>query len=265
MQVHQFNTVMKKIILIFISALCLGLVSCKKDHNSNSSTTAHVSVMLTDAPGAYDAVILNVKQVVLITSGGQKTLDIAGGPIDILHFMLGKDTLLAGADIPAGQLQQVRLVLSDTGNTVTVNGTSYNLTTPSGQTSGVKLNVHDNLMAGIGYTLLLDFDAAQSIVLTGNGKYILKPVIRAIPQAVSGVLTGVVTPAASNPKVYAINGTDTIGTVTDATGKFYFPGLPAATYQVNFVPVSPYLPKTVSGVAVVNGSVKDMGTITITQ
>lgn len=256
---------MKKIILFSVAILSLGLASCKKTYHSPSSSTSHVSVMLTDAPGAYDAVILSVKQVVVITSGGQQTLNVGGGPIDILHFMLGKDTLLAAQDIPAGSLQQVRLVLNSTGNEVVVNGATYDLTTPSGQESGVKINVHDNLTAGVAYTLLLDFDAAQSIVVTGNGKYILKPVIRAISQAVSGVLTGVVSPAASSPKVYAINGTDTIGTVADTTGKFYFPGISAGTYQVNFAPVSPYLPKSVSGVIVTNGNVTDMGTITITQ
>ena len=253
---------MKKIILFAIAAACFGFASCKK---SSSSTTSHLSIGLTDAPGAYDAVILSVKQVVVITSGGQATLNIAGGPINILHFMLGKDTLLAAQDIPSGQIQQVRLVLNNTGNRVIVNGTSYDLTTPSGQTSGIKINIHDTLTAGIEYKLLLDFDAAQSIVLTGNGKYILKPVIRAISQAVSGAITGVVSPATSNPKVYAINGTDTIGTVTDATGKFYFPGIAAGTYQVNFAPTSPYLLKTVTNVTVVNGSVSDMGTIAISQ
>jgi len=203
--------------------------------------------------------------VVIVTDKGEQTFTVDGNPIDILHFRLGKDTLLAAKDIPAGTIQQIRLVLNNTGNRVVVGGKSYDLTTPSGQTSGVKLNVHDKLKAGIAYTLTLDFDAAQSIVLTGNGKYILKPVIRAIANAASGALTGMVTPIASNPKVYAIMGTDTVGTVADATGKFYFPGLAAGTYSVNFVPVSPYLTKTVSSVTVVNGTVKDMGTITITQ
>jgi hypothetical protein len=253
---------MKKIFL-FTAILSLLFFACKK--NNNNSSTAHVTVKLTDAPGAFDAVILNVKSVVVVTNNGEHTLNVNGGPIDILRFRLGKDTVLADQDIPAGTIQQVRLVLNDSGNRVIIGGISYDLTTPSGQTSGVKLNVHDNLTAGIAYTMLLDFDAAQSIVLTGNSKYILKPVIRAIPQAVSGALTGTVSPVAASPKVYAITGTDTVGTVTDATGKFYFPGLAAGTYNVQFVPVSPYAVKTVTGITVVNGAVKDMGTVTITQ
>lgn len=254
---------MKK--LLVVAALSLSLFACKKDNTSGAGSSSHITVKLTDAPGAFDAVILNIKSVVVVTDAGEQTLNVNGGPIDILRFRQGRDTVLADQDIPAGTIQQVRLVLNDSGNRVIVGGVSYDLTTPSGQTSGVKLNVHDNLIAGINYAMRLDFDAAQSIVLTGNGKYILKPVIRAIAQAASGAITGIVSPAASSPKVYAIMGIDTIGTVTDATGKFYFPGLAAGTYNVKFVPVSPYTIKTVNSVTVVNGSVMDMGTVSIVQ
>ena len=252
-----------KNLFLFAGLLSLCFFSCKKDNSGSAGTTSHVTVKMTDSPGSYDAVIVSVKSVVIVTDKGEQTLNVNGGPVNILNFRAGKDTVLAGQDIPAGTIQQIRVVLNDSGNRVVVGGTSYDLTTPSGQTSGVKLNVHDTFTAGIDYTLRLDFDAAQSIVTTGNGKYILKPVIRAIPQAVSGALTGMVTPVASSPKVYAIMGTDTVGTVADATGKFYFPGLASGSYQVLFTPVSPYVNKTVSGVSVTNGSVTDMGTVTI--
>ncbi|MEO7214751.1 DUF4382 domain-containing protein [Mucilaginibacter sp.] len=254
---------MKKLFLI-AATLSLALFSCKKDSSSNTGT-AHVTVKMTDAPGAFDAVILNIKSVVIVTDKGEQTLDVNGGLVDILRFRAGRDTILADRDIPAGTIQQVRLVLNDSGNRVIVGGVSFNLTTPSGQSSGVKLSVHDNLTAGIAYTMRLDFDAAQSITLTGNGKYILKPVIRAIATAASGALTGVVSPIVSSPKVLAIMGTDTVGAVADGTGKFYFPGLTAGNYQINFVPVTPFATKTVTNVSVTNGSVTDMGTVTISQ
>ncbi len=256
---------MKKLMFLSAALLGLGLASCKKSDSVSGSSTSHVTVKMTDAPGAYDAVILSIKSVVVVTADGEHTLNVGGGPIDILRFRLGRDTVLAEQDIPAGAIQQVRLVLNPTGNRVVINGTSHDLTTPSGQTSGVKLNIHDNLVAGVGYTLHLDFDAGQSIVTTGSGKYILKPVIRGFADAVSGVLTGTVNPAISSPKVLAIMGTDTVGAVADVNGKFYFPGLPAGSYNITFLPVSPYAIKTVTGVTVSTGSVKDMGTVTITQ
>lgn len=253
----------RKLLLGFVMA-SLAFTACKKS-GDNAGSKTHMSVKMTDAPGAYDAVILSIKEIVVLSAGGESHLPVNGNPINILNFRLGKDTLLAAQDVPAGRLQEVRLVLNDSGNRVVINGVSYDLKTPSGQTSGVKVKVQDDLKAGIAYTLLLDFDAAKSIVTTGNGKYILKPVIRAIPQEVSGAMVGVVVPAASSPKVYAINGTDTVGTVTDATGKFYFPGLASGTYKIDFVPLSPFLVKSIDNVVITNGAVKDVGVVTIAQ
>ena len=252
---------MKK--LFIIPALVAALFSsCKSD---KTSSVTRFNLTMTDAPGAYDAVLLNIKEVHILSSSGESTIEIGSHPFDILKFRLGKDTLLASQDIPAGRLQEIRLVLNETGNRVKVDGVYYDLKTPSAQQSGLKIKVQDDLTGGIAYTLKLDFDVAKSIVTTGNGKYILKPVIRAIPNAVSGALTGMIMPASSNAKVMAIAGLDTIGAVADSTGKFFFPGMPAKTYKVNVVPQSPYMSKSIEGVTVVNGSVNNMGTITVTQ
>lgn len=254
---------MKKLFIISILSLGIGLTACNKNNDGDGMTK--VNVKITDGPGAYDAIFLSVKEIQVLSSGGQSTLTVGPAPFNILSFRMGRDTLIASQDIPSGRIQEIRLVLNDTGNRVLIGGISYPLTTPSGQTSGVKLKVQEDLEAGIAYTLLLDFDAAKSIVQTGNGKYILKPVIRAIPNAVSGSITGMINPAASSPKIFAIAGTDTLGTISDATGKFWFPGVAAGTYKVEIQPVSPYLNKTIENVAVVQGSVKDMGSITIVQ
>ena len=252
---------MKRILLFAVTVLSIGFTACNKDNGS----ATRLNVRMTDAPGAYDHIYLSIKEIQVLSAEGNSTLEVGASPFDILNFRLGKDTLLASADVPSGRLQEIRLVLNNTGNTVVVDGVSHNLSTPSGQTSGIKLKVGEELVAGVAYTLLLDFDAAKSIVLGGNGKYHLKPVIRAIPQAVSGVLTGMVSPAASSPKVFVISGTDTIGTVTDSLGKFYFPGIAAGTYKVNFVPVSPYVSKSEENIIITNGSVRDMGTVSISQ
>lgn len=249
--------------LFIIPALIAALFSsCKSD---KTSTVTRFNMTMTDSPGAYDAVILSVKEVHVLSSAGESTIAIGSQPFDILKFRLGKDTLLASQDLPSGRLQEIRLVLNETGNRVKVGGVYYDLSTPSAQQSGLKIKVQDDLTGGIAYTLKLDFDVAKSIVTTGNGKYSLKPVIRAIPNAVSGALTGMIMPTSSNAKIMAIAGLDTIGAIADTTGKFFFPGMPAGTYKVNVVPQSPYMPKSVESVVVVNGSVKDMGTITVTQ
>ncbi len=42
--------------------------------------------------------------------------------------------------------------------------------TPSAQQSGLKLNVHEEFLQGVAYEYIIDFDAARSIVKTGNGQ-----------------------------------------------------------------------------------------------
>ena len=251
---------MKKILLAAVIAGTVIYTGCKVNDTPDAS---RLNVRITDAPGAYDALYLSVKEIQVLTSEDLHILPVGDEPFDILKFRLGKDTLLASQDIPAGHIQEVRLVLNDTDNRVVVDGKTHELTTPSGQSSGVKVKVGESLESGIGYTLTLDFDAAKSIVRTGNGKYILKPVIRAIPDAVSGAISGIVSPAESNPKIYAIKGTDTLGTVSDSLGKFHFPGVPAGTYKIEFRPDSPYVAKTLSDIQVTAGSINNLGTVAI--
>ena len=250
---------MKKIILLSILAISLGFTSCKK----NQSGTTQVNLKMTDAPGDFDAIILNIKEVEVKTSGGTALLAVKGGAFDILKFRNGRDTLIASENIATGTLKEIRLILEPTGNVVIIKGVRYELKTPSGQSSGVKIKVQEELVDGVAYTLLLDFDAAKSVVNTGNGKYILKPVIRAIPNAVSGAITGTVTPLASAPLIYAISGVDTVGTIIDATGKFYFNGITAGTYKINFETSSPYVSKSLNNVTVTTGSVTNVGAVNL--
>ena len=250
---------MKKIILLSILAISLGFTSCEK----NQSGTTQVNLKMTDAPGDFDAIILNIKEVEVKTSGGTALLAVKGGAFDILKFRNGRDTLIASENIATGTLKEIRLILEPTGNVVIIKGVRYNLKTPSGQSSGVKIKVQEELVDGVAYTLLLDFDAAKSIVNTGNGNYILKPVIRAVPNAVSGAITGTVTPLASAPLIYAINGVDTVGTIIDATGKFYFNGIPSGTYKINFETSSPYVSKSLNNVTVTTGSRTNVGAVNL--
>ncbi len=85
----------------------------------------------------------------------------------------------------------------------------------------------------------MDFDAARSIVTTGNGSYILKPVIRTVLNAAGGSIAGVVMPYEFRTAVFAIQGTDTLaGTLTDALGNYLIRGLNAGSYTVSYAPTN---------------------------
>ncbi len=264
---------MKKKLLIGGAALSFAVFSilsaCKKDTDSASGDgTTKIQVRMTDAPGDFDKINLSVKEIVLISAGKPYVLTSNIPSFNILDYRIGTsspDILVATGEMPSGEITEIRLVLND-GNTITENGVTKPLTTPSGQSSGIKVKLTSNpqLVEGAGYTLLLDFDAAKSIVRLGNGGYLLKPVVRGITAATSGLIAGTVLPLASSPEVLVIKGTDTVGTLADPlSGKFTVGGLAAGTYSVKFVPLAGYRDSTITNVNVVVGQTTAMGTITL--
>jgi hypothetical protein len=196
-----------------------------------------------DSPGDYEAVYIDVKDVQINLSGDtvngwQSLAGVHAGAYDLLKLVNDHDTILADAEISSGKLHQIRLVLG-TENYVKIEGTTglIKLETPSAQQSGLKLNVQMDVQDGILYKIILDFDAARSIVKTGNGKYMLKPVIRTILNAVGGTIKGVVMPKDFQTTVYAIQGTDTIAsTFTGTNGGYLIKGLAAGTFKVYYNP-----------------------------
>ncbi len=240
---------------MFIS---LFLASCKKDAETGM---ASFSILMTDAPANYDAVYIDLQQVEITGNSGIATnLNVNAGIYNLLDFANGADTLIATGSLQAGMIAQVRLILGSN-NSVVVDSVSYPLSTPSAQQSGLKLQVHKSLEAGVAYMLLLDFDAAQSIVTTGNGEYQLKPVIRVVDVAISGSIKGKVSPFNVHSTVAATNGNVTYSSVTDSNGEFLIQGVPAGTYNVTLTPDLPLLPITINNVVVTTGVVTDVGII----
>jgi hypothetical protein len=243
--------------------LALLVLSC----SSNESQTASLQVRLTDAPGDFEAVYIDVQDVQVNSDSsnsesGWKSLTVKKGVYNLMKLTNGLDTLLGDIQLPAGKISQVRLILGSN-NTVQINGVSLSMKTPSAQQSGLKIQVHTTLKAGITYKIVLDFDAARSIVTTGNSSYILKPVIRSVVEAESGAIKGVITPLTANPAIFAIAGKDTVASTfaNTVTGNFLLNGIPAGIYTVSFSPKAGFSPTTKTGVNVVTGSVTDLGTI----
>lgn len=251
---------MRKIFVFLVSALVV--MGCSSD----AEETARLEVRLTDSPGDYEEVNIDIQGVEIHSEEGEQnsgwqTLDVEKGVYDILKLTNGQDTLLGIINLPAGRLSQIRLILGDE-NSVKIDGETYELKTPSGQQSGLKLNIQSDIEVGLTYRILLDFDAARSVVKRGNGSYNLKPVIRSIVAAQSGAIKGTVTPVESLPAVFAIQGTDTVATAyTDATGGFVLGGLPSGSYKVSFDAKEGFTDVVKQNVSVTIGSVTNVGTV----
>jgi hypothetical protein len=251
--------------VLFISGFFL--LSCTKSENSSSSGNAKLEVYLTDDPGNYDEVVIDVKDVQInvtgdSTSGWQNLSTVKAGAYDLLKLVNDDDTLLASSDIPSGMIHQMRLILGPD-NYVVLNGQQTPLETPSAQQSGLKFNVQQDVSAGILYKITLDFDAGKSIVKTGNSKYILKPVIRTVLNAVGGSIQGFVLPDSVTTAVYAIQPPDTIATTfTGSNGGYLIKGLPAGSYSLSLVPGdTTFKTESRTGITVSTGNVTMVDTV----
>jgi hypothetical protein len=260
----KLNTILA---LLFVSTTALAIYSCSKDHSASASADkSRLQVFLTDDPGNYDEVVIDVQDIMInyssdSTNGWESLPNVNKGSYDILKLVNDKDTLLGDAELNPGKIEQIRLILGPN-NYVTVDGEKIPLTTPSAQQSGLKLNVNQDVNAGITYKLLLDFDASRSIVKTGSGKYILKPVIRTSLDAIGGSIKGYVLPDSVNTAVYAIQGADTITGTYTSNGGYMVKGLNAGSYTLAFAPAdSSYKSQNVTGVNVTTNSVTTVDTV----
>ena len=254
---------MKKVNYLFLCVLVvsLSLLSCTKNNSSSPKST--LAVKMTDAPGPYNAVYIDLQGVeVTGTNNNTVLLNVNNRMYNLLNFSNGKDTLIGTGTLDVGTVEQIRLILG-TNSRVVVNNVSYPLSTPSADQTGLKLQVHQTLVGGVAYSILLDFDANQSIVDLGNGTYKLKPVIRTIDAAISGTIKGKIAPLGTLVVVTATSGLVSYSANVSATGDFLFMGLPAGTYTVTATPLLPKVAVVKASVVVTTGVATDAGTFTI--
>lgn len=233
-------------LFLFFFALSFGLVSCSKDDDSDSQGTASVAILLTDAPGDYEEVWIEIEDVMIKTStegtdeeGWESLEGVRTGRVDLLELTGGIAEILVDTEIPAGFLHQIKLVLGDN-NTIKVdNGGTIQelvLATPSAEQSGLKVKVDQDLEANTQYTFILDFNVDKSVVATGSGGYNLKPVIRASLEEHSSVINGTVVGTQERVLVSAVGPAGEVSAFTNEEGVFHLHGVPAGTYLVKVTP-----------------------------
>lgn len=237
-------TIMKKYKLVLMTFLIsVGMVGCSEDDVNKEEGMAHISVELTDAPGEYEEVWVEIVDVMVKRmetaneeEGWESLPEVRTGTVDLLTLTGGETELLADTEIPAGNLNQMRLVLGEN-NRIVVDGVSYTLTTPSAQKSGLKMQVDRELVTDIEYKFILDFDVDKSIVKAGNsGNYNLHPVLRLSAEAESGSISGTVHPNEQRSLVVAEDGETSVSAFTDKDGHFKLNGLPEGTYRITVTP-----------------------------
>src|SRR5680860_509926 len=249
-------------------------ISCSDDDDPASDQNARIKVSMTDAPGDYENVFIDVLDVKIKADaaadeeGWVSLGNVQPGIYDLLTLTGGVTQLLANAEVPAGFLGQIRLILGPD-NSVVLKGETEEtpLSTPSAQQSGLKLQVNQELEGGQEYLFLLDFDVDKSIVVEGgSGGYSLKPVIR-LSANEGGAIMGKISPGTFKSLVEAKNAAHTISAYTDANGEFVLHGVLDGIYEVKITPALGvgYSIKTESDVEVADGATINLETIFLAE
>lgn len=254
-------------------SLSLIVVSCDDNSVGSEDKTGTMEVQMHDAPADYEEVNVYVESVRVNNADsdtGWVTINSPQQSYDLLKLSNGASVVLGSEELSTGTYNQIRLVLSRDDHSVVLDGTEHDMMVPSGSQTGIKLNINAEIKEDITYTLVLDFDAARSIVERPSGQsgssYLLKPVVRAYSQAETGNIAGSVSPADAHPFVYAIANSDTLSsTKADTTsGDFKLIGLEEGSYTVSVDPTNgTYQSADTSNVSVTLDETNDIGTVTV--
>jgi len=153
-----------------------------------------VEIDVTDAPPITpaDHIFVTLNNIEISqTTGGWVSVATSSVPFD-LKSVMEIDQFLTTQTIASGPYNEIRFDVASV--SVQVGGQTYNATVPSGTIRLVgKFEIADNKTT----VIVLDFDADQSLHVTGNSNYSFKPVLRLLTPKAGGVL-GITTTSLSN-------------------------------------------------------------------
>ena len=275
-----------------VIAMVLVFSACTKSGiNGNSS----VAVFLTDGPGDFDAVNIDIQKVEVKVDKDERhkhddnrngldddkddhlknkddfgewiDLGFAPNVIDVLTLRNGIETQLGTANIDAGTVRKIRITLG-TKNSVVKAGVTSDLLLDSQTSNFLYIKLFDNHRERGNRNdvkVWVDFDIASSIVEV-SGKFYLKPVLRPFCNANFGEIEGKVLPLDAKAVVRVSDGAGFNGVaLPNRDGEFKIRGLNDGTYTVTVEGLAPYKSQTITNVVVKKGEDTKIGTITLVK
>ena len=281
---------------LFVAATLIAIVSlvavaCNKSTSvENGPGIQQVNFMLTDGPGSYDNVFIDIKslQIVIDTAreGSRKrdtcnwdhigshresrrdsglvwtTIPIKAGVYDILKFRNGLDTLFASANVPKGSVRLVRIEFG-ANNSVVKDSVNYplNLSPNIPNFIVIKLKGHEfEEFASRRHRIWLDFDVSRSIIEV-NGRFYLIPVMHTFVEKNTASVAGKLKPRDAKAVITLFNNTDTAYALPNKEGEFKMRGLKDGTYKLFVKASNGYRDTTINNVVVVQPKTTSVGVI----
>jgi len=280
-------------------ATALAITSCKKTDSAQiPAGKQNLSLYMTDGPGFFDKVFVEIKAVQVLvdttkdtrrndtcnwdrlgayigsTLGNRKdsglvwtNLNINAGVYDILNLRNGVDTLLASTEIPKGAIRLIRIEIG-TNNSVVKDSVTYPLNWPDNKPNYIliKLKGHETeefLPNKI--RLWLDFDVSRSVVIVNNNKFYLKPVFHFFVEKSTASVSGKVKPQDAKAVLTLFNGTDTAYALPNKNGEFKMRGLKNGTYSLYVNGSNNYKDTTINNIVVQAPKNTNVGVIELKQ
>ncbi len=200
---------MKKLHKLLGIALSLTIITFISGCGGDAtSPTGVMSLSMTDAPPKLGEDVTEVNIAVIGISyhhDGDWTdaADFEPQTFNLLDLQNGKSLHLGDIVLPAGHYTEIRFKLAAPEkeadvtsnpdcNITFADGSSVPLFVPSGGQSGYKGKGDFNITADAKIAITADFDVQKSVTVTGNNKYLLKPVIRLVVTELSGEINGTI-------------------------------------------------------------------------
>lgn len=186
-------------LILCITFFCL-LARCSVN-DPNDGSKGRITLSLTDAPldvNDITAVSIAIAGIEIKDEKGKwKSIAPFDQPVrlNLLDYQNGNEYFLTEDEVEAGMYKEIRLLLNVNEDNSDYNdisgcylefkdGTTQPLFVPGGTSSGFKVKGDFTVFSGGVTAITLDFDAGKSVVMAGNsGKFILKPVIRVLENA----------------------------------------------------------------------------------
>lgn len=299
---------MKKIKLSTLSItlytlLAVLLVACMKSTSTENGTagtgTQSVSLFLTDGPGAFTNLFIDIKSVEVLVDTSKNTrqhdgcdwdrigtrnsnadsaslvwntLSIKAGLYDIVALKNGIDTLLSTSNVFAGSIRLIRINLGPN-SSIVVDSVKFPLYYPNNFYILLKLKGDEwEEFSPHAFRLWLDFDVMKSIVVS-HGRYYLIPCVRNYVVSKRGSIHGRIAPTIAFPEIIKVySATDTSYALPNPNGEFTVRGLKDGNYSVyihslayNPLSTTPtnnvYLDSTINNIVIKNANTVNVGTI----
>lgn len=284
--------------LSFLFLVLTGAVifyACSKNDVAPDSVPPNkqrVQLYLTDDPGFFDQVFIDIRQVeVLIDTCGDinddnhwgdnnrcwwddgrydrkgtckiwDTLAIRAGVYDVLSLRNGIDTLFANGIVPRGIVKRIRITIGDH-NSLVKDNITYPLKSLTGQTKLIVNVRHDDWeeYSPDQLRLWLDFDVTRSVVEVKRGSFVLRPYIMVWTPKITGSLSGKVTPREAYPVITVWNNADTLYALPDRGGEYKIRGLKEGQYSLFVNASNGYQDTTIANVEVKRNKETKIGSI----